>query len=107
MKELLEIDRWTFLRRATVGTGALWVGALQEFAVRRAHGAPYAGGSPYGPTVPTLDEATNLPLLELPEGFRYISYGWTGDVMSDGVKTPGLHDGMAVVKEVRGPDFFD
>ena len=28
---------------------------------------------------------------------RYVSYSWTGDVMSDGVPCPSLHDGMAVV----------
>jgi hypothetical protein len=38
-----------------------------------------------------------LPLLALPEGFSYSSYGWTGDPMSDSRPTPGSHDGMAVV----------
>jgi secreted PhoX family phosphatase len=51
---------------------------------------------------PTLDETTGLPLLQLPRGFRYMSYGWTGDMMSDGVATPSLHDGMAVVAEFHG-----
>lgn len=32
----------------------------------------------YGPLYPTKDESTGLELLNLPEGFRYISYGWTG-----------------------------
>lgn len=54
--------------------------------------------SGYGPLLPTPDETTGLPLLKLPEGFRYISYGWTGDRMSDGVATPARHDGMAVIK---------
>jgi uncharacterized repeat protein (TIGR03803 family) len=53
--------------------------------------------SPYGPIVPIPDDTTGLPLLELPEGFRYLSYGWRGDVMSDGVPCPGQHDGMGVV----------
>ena len=39
-------------------------------------------------------------MLQLPDGFRYISYGWTGDIMSDAVRTPSLHDGMAVVKSL-------
>jgi hypothetical protein len=26
------------------------------------------------------DETTGLPLIELPEGFRYVSFGWTGDI---------------------------
>ena len=34
---------------------------------------------------PAPDETTGLPLLLLPEGFRCLSFGWTGDMMSDGV----------------------
>ena len=34
-------------------------------------------------------------------GFRYVSYGWTGDLMSDGLPTPGAHDGMGVVVQRR------
>ena len=49
----------------------------------------------YGPIAPVRDEATGLPLLELPTGFRYISFGWTGDLMDDGQRTPAAHDGMA------------
>ena len=51
----------------------------------------------YGPLAPVNDENTGLPLLNLPHGFRYISFGWTGDPMRDGTPTPELHDGMAVV----------
>lgn len=100
MEESLRRDRRRFLRQAAVGTGALWVSSLQDFAVRKAFGAPSVSGSPYGPVSPVLDETTGLPLLQLPQGFRYMSYGMTGDVMSDGVTTPSLHDGMSVVKEI-------
>ena len=70
------------------------------------------GVSPYGPVQPTLDQTTGLPLLKLPAGFRYWSYSWTGDLMSDGLACPNLHDGMAVVdqwntKEVRDDDDDD
>jgi uncharacterized protein len=51
----------------------------------------------FGPLRPTRDESTGLELLELPEGFRYISFGWTGDKLSDGSTTPDSHDGMAVI----------
>jgi secreted PhoX family phosphatase len=44
--------------------------------------------------VEAVDEATGLPLLKLPEGFRYVTFGWAGDVMSDGQRMPGKHDGM-------------
>ncbi len=45
------------------------------------------------------DETTGLHLLRLPEGFRYRSFGWTGDRLTDGSKTPGKHDGMAIISE--------
>jgi secreted PhoX family phosphatase len=54
--------------------------------------------SPYGPIAPVLDQTTGLPLLQLPEGFTYQSFGWTGDLMDNGQHTPAWHDGMAVVQ---------
>lgn len=54
--------------------------------------------SPYGPIRPVRDESTRLPLLQLPKGFSYQSFGWTGDLMNNGRPTPTRHDGMAVVK---------
>jgi secreted PhoX family phosphatase len=51
---------------------------------------------------PAVDETTGLPLLSLPEGFRYLSHGWTGDPLTDGSPTPGVHDGMAVIRSDRG-----
>jgi secreted PhoX family phosphatase len=88
-------DRRTFLRRGAMGAGALWALSLDPFMARRAEGA--AIPSPYGPISPKIDETTGLPLIMLPDGFRYMTYSWTGDVMSDGVRCPNLHDGMAVV----------
>ena len=49
----------------------------------------------YGPLAPVADETTGLPLLHLPAGFRYLSFGWTGDPLANGIATPGAHDGMA------------
>lgn len=46
---------------------------------------------------PVDDRSTMLPLLQLPRGFRYRSFSWTGDRMADGNPTPARHDGMAVV----------
>jgi secreted PhoX family phosphatase len=57
--------------------------------------------SPYGPTAPVADLTTGLELIELPPGFSYKSYGWTGDRMSDGLVTPGAHDGMGVAVSRR------
>ncbi|RYD78432.1 MAG: DUF839 domain-containing protein, partial [Verrucomicrobiaceae bacterium] len=56
--------------------------------------------SPYGPVRPVNDQVTGLPLLQLPEGFTYQSFGWSGDLMADGLPNPTNHDGMAVVSSV-------
>jgi secreted PhoX family phosphatase len=95
------------MRRGAMGAGAFWTLSLGEFAARRAsagtvHLAP--GQSPYGPISPKLDDSTGLPLLMLPDGFKYKSFSWTGDMMSDGVRCPSLHDGMAVIAEVGDRD---
>ena len=48
-------------------------------------------GSPdYGSLEPVDDETTGLPLLWLPRGFRYRSFGWTGDPLSDGTPDTGI-----------------
>jgi secreted PhoX family phosphatase len=54
--------------------------------------------SPYGALAPMNDLSTGLPLLQLPPGFRYKSFGWSGDPMRDGHPTPDRHDGMAVMR---------
>src|SRR5262245_26102364 len=48
------------------------------------------------------DETTGIALLQLPPGFRYLSFGWTGDPLDDGTLTPSAHDGMAVITEKDG-----
>lgn len=48
-----------------------------------------------GPLSPARDDTTGLPLLWLPQGFRYLTLGWTGDPQTDGTPTPSSHDGMA------------
>ena len=109
MDELVNPDRRAFMRRGAMGAGALWMFSLQELAARSGHRGPKVinGISPYGPIRPTRDQETGLELLQLPEGFRYRSYSWTGDTMSDGVECPNLHDGMAVVDEFSSRDDDD
>lgn len=92
-------DRRQFLRDSLSSAGAL--GALACFQSRMWAGTPTASKG-YGPLGPIEDESTGLPLLHLPEGFRYRSFGWTRDMMLGDVKTPGGHDGMAVVAENDG-----
>ncbi len=60
---------------------------------------PWRSDGGYGPLQLTADENTGQNLLRLPAGFRYRSYGWTGQPMTDGNKHPARHDGMAVVRQ--------
>jgi secreted PhoX family phosphatase len=93
-------SRRGFLRGSTSVAALSFIATMQALQARNAHAATGSTGlvaSPYGPVVPALDEATGLPLLQLPEGFAYRSYGWTGDQMNDGQPCPSNHDGMAVV----------
>jgi hypothetical protein len=86
------------------GAAALpFVSALAALHAREAHAAGNTQlvDSPYGPIAPVNDLVTGLPLLQLPPGFSYKSYGWTGDPMSNGRPTPAAHDGMGVVASRR------
>ena len=97
MTQHATLDRRTFIRRGAMGAGAVWALSLGDLMGRHAHAAI---PSPYGPVSPKPDQNTGLSLLQLPDGFRYTSYSWTGDVMTDGVPCPALHDGMAVIDVV-------
>ncbi|MGC6467082.1 MAG: alkaline phosphatase PhoX [Akkermansiaceae bacterium] len=78
------MQRRTFLASSGAAIGFL---GLQKYL--------YAGDSPrliepYGPLVPDPDR-----LLDLPKGFKYQIISRAGDTMSDGLKVPGMPDGMA------------
>ena len=110
------IDRRTLLR-AGAGIGlAMAAGPLDLlglFGPARAEAAtsspPWApGNGGYGPLQPAG------PVLELPEGFRYVRFGDEGSPMAGGAPTPPLHDGMAafsggpgVVRLVRNHEVAD
>ncbi|MGI4721228.1 MAG: PhoX family protein [Janthinobacterium lividum] len=89
------------LLKGLAGTGvAAVVGAFAALQARQAgavDGATALVDSPYGPIAPVKDITTGLPLLKLPAGFTYKSFGWRGDLMLDGRACPGGHDGMGVV----------
>jgi secreted PhoX family phosphatase len=82
-------------RRKLLAASVL-LGAGTPFMARRAAGFDEQFG--YGPLAPASDRETGLPLLKLPEGFEYRSFGWTGEPMEDGSPTPDLHDGMGIVQ---------
>jgi len=99
----LSASRRTFLKSSSSLAAAPFVGTLGALQTRIAHAAGFSAlvASPYGPISPVNDLTTGLPLLKLPSGFSYKSYGWTGDMMTDGLATPGLHDGMGVIRSRR------
>lgn len=83
--------------------GLALAGPLLEFGARIERGlAPPRAADGYGAIRPAADETTGLTLLELPEGFRYASFGWRGDRLEDGRVTPGMHDGMAAFAGADG-----
>lgn len=101
--EALDLSRRQVLKgsAAAMAVGAIGsLGGLYANQARAAAGDPTRMApvpSPYGPLAPVADRSTGLPLLQLPPGFSYQSFGWTGDAMDDGQPCPGRHDGMAVM----------
>lgn len=92
--------RRAFLKHAVLA-GASAISVPLESLWRHAGAAPVTVDG-YGPLRPATDASTGLPLIQLPEGFRYRSFGWTGDPMTSGVRTPGAHDGMAAFAREDG-----
>jgi uncharacterized protein len=86
------VDRRTFLCAAGA---AAFAAPLQALSARLSAGGSLLARPGYGPLRAVKDATTGLPLLELPDGFRYLTFGWTGDQLDDGTRTPPLHDGMA------------
>ena len=87
------LSRRGFLSAAAGVAIAAPLTAFRERASRGAVGARADHG--YGPLRPAADGATGLRLLQVPDGFRYVSFGWRSDRLDDGRLTPGAHDGMA------------
>lgn len=91
---------------AALGASSL-ANALVSLAANNAQGSIQSRlmDSPYGPIRPVADEVTGLELLQLPEGFKYATFSWTGDAMVDAYPAPPGHDGMGVVA-VDGDDII-
>ncbi len=94
----MNLNRRDFLQGATAlatlpGLGGL-VSRLGLEGEALAPGAANEKGG-YGMLRPVKSLNTGEAILALPRGFQYTVFGKSGDVMSDGLKTPGAHDGMA------------
>jgi secreted PhoX family phosphatase len=101
------VDRRRFLKRSAALAGGAILGApfMQSLIARGALAEPRqtkAGvGGGYGELFPTRDQNGD-ELLALPQGFRYVTLGVTGTMMSDGSPTPKAHDGMAAFRMSNG-----
>ena len=95
----MSLTRRSFLRTAGAAAFATPLDALRS---RLEAGVVARSELGYGRLHRVDDATTGLPLLELPEGFRYMTFGWTGDPMDDGRRIPPLHDGMAAFAGENG-----
>jgi secreted PhoX family phosphatase len=93
------MQRRTFIRSTVASAASI---PLQALLSRVEAGGGRVETPDYGPLEPVADQATGLPLLLLPAGFSYVSFGWTGDAMMNGSPTPGAHDGMAAFEGSNG-----
>ena len=83
-----DASRRKLLKGSAIATTPL-LGSLQAFAARNAQGRNTGVmRSSYGPLRPTRDLSTGLDLLQLPDGFQYKSFSWTGDPMENGQPVP-------------------
>ncbi len=100
----------TMTRRGFVGGGAALAATVtmaKPFEALASYGRRCAGSAEaYGPLLEAIDETTGLPLIRLPAGFRYLSFGWTGDPMTDGAPTPAGHDGGAALWGAWGRVYY-
>jgi secreted PhoX family phosphatase len=94
---LADRSRRAFLTRTALMAGAAATAPLEALLARTARGESVRsvnrGG--YGPLMPVADMTTGLPLLMLPEGFAYRTFGYRGDPLDGAGRTPPAHDGMA------------
>lgn len=98
---MADTSRRQFLTTSLLSAGGISLGLL-AFARYRVGGKSPAFTEPLGALRAVEDESTGLPLLRLPEGFRYKSVSWAGTRLHDGNVVPGSADGMGVVRQ-QGP----
>lgn len=110
----IKLDRRGFLKRASLTAGgvvtATTLGTLNAHTAwwreecntdprrRPRHGRP---GKGYGPLRRVADQ-NGQEVLALPRGFKYVTFGRTGEPMSDGFATPRNHDGMTCFELSHG-----
>jgi uncharacterized protein len=92
------ISRRRLLQAAGLGLGIAGAGLTPVGRLLAQAGTTTQVHAGYGPLQPVRDLATGLPLLQLPQGFRYTTFGWAGEPLSGDIACPNKHDGMGVVR---------
>lgn len=95
---MTDLHRRNLIKGISALSSLSLLGPLAALQARAAAQETLLIDSPYGPLLPVRDQSTGLPLLRLPKGFSYASFGWAGDRMANGLPCPALHDGMGVVR---------
>ena len=91
-------SRRSFLQSTTALLGAAAFAApFESFAVRLRADEKARHAADFGKLAPVKDKTTGLPLIQLPEGFEYVTFAWEKDKLTGGGITPSMHDGMAVI----------
>lgn len=104
------MDRRHFLKQSTAAVGGIvtsvTLSALSAHSAWAGKRAAQSSGTPktsmpYGPLKRTRDQ-NGVEVLALPEGFQYVTFSKSGQVMSDGFVTPRNHDGMTCLPLEKG-----
>jgi uncharacterized protein len=112
-----KLDRRGFLKRASLTAGGIvtattlttltahsaWAGDHDRDCRPDGHRKPRHGrpGKGYG-ALDRVRDQDGQEILALPQGFQYMTFGKTGDRMSDGFLTPAIHDGMTCLEMPHG-----
>lgn len=94
-------NRRGFLTQGMVAAGGLGLGYYAWSNLTRSGNAPEPDAR-LGALRVVNDLNTGLPLLKLPQGFRYHTLAWAGEALADGHISPAHCDGMGVVRDQEG-----
>lgn len=91
------VSRRALLATGLAGAGAAALGLLAWTGHSRRIGGPLPSASDR--LTEAADGSTGLPLLRLPEGFRYRTLSWADSRLHDGHPVPRSADGMGAVAQ--------
>ncbi|TDK21567.1 DUF839 domain-containing protein [Luteimonas aestuarii] len=91
------LSRRRLLKAGGMGLGMASLGLSPVGRLLAQAGSTSRMHAGYGPLQTAHDLNTGLPLLQLPEGFRYTTFGWAGEALAGDIACPNKHDGMGVV----------